>query len=1035
MGVPVVNVAPGFVVTTPPTVVVQGPPPTMMTTTVSPIPPYATYQQQAPPVAVQQTMYQAPQQQQTSVFNTNYQAPPPAQQQNNMYQTQVPPSQGYNQQPSYNQGSSYQSNFQQTNFNQGSYGSGGYNQAPANNYNQGGSGNYGGSGSGGYPANQGQNQGYSQNQSSYSSGGYNQSSGGYNQGGNQGGYNQGNQGNQGGYNQQGSGWQGQNQNPPPAQNNSPFSTTSANYDQRGPPTRVVSQSPASWGARGQDRQEHQEQAPARYDPPAPAPQSSSTPQYTTSTTYERDFVVPEQAPPQQFTPPPAAPPANQPHHAPFVDPFTDSSKNAQQPAAPKVAATAPGPAKVAPAANTPKVAPGQAAPVKLPVPASGGNPKKFVTPGNMKGPTVSSASASGGQHTYSKEEVRSFTDFINQLLKDDPDLKRVLPMATDSEQLFSVCSQSILLPKLINAVKPGTIDERKICVKPDMSTFEMIQNHDLAIKGAKDLGCNIINIGGLDLMEEKPYLLLGIVWQIVEKGLMSKVSLDAHPELISMMEANEDLAAFANKNPAENLLRWFNFHLTRAGHPRRVSNFDRDIKDGENYLVLLSQIAPHQVPRDASAEQDPARRADMVCGYAAALDALRFVTPADILAGNAKLNLAFTAYLFNKYPGLDATQDAQRLEEAERVMREKYAREDAERRARWEAEEAERQRRWAEEEAARKRRMEEEEAARRQRWAEEEKAMRERLNEEERRKREEMLRAEAELRARQEAAEAEARAKEEERRRQEILAEQARIAEEERRRRWEAEQAMQQRMLAEEDARRRAEEARRQEEMRRLAWEEEQRRQEAERQRQAAEQEKARLRAWDEYNAKQAAMQEEMRKQAWAQYHQQQTIIQQQQAQAALLAQQQTTVTTTFIPPPVVQQQTTVVTTSVFPIPRLHVTVCRARRLIPTGVVLLPDPYVWVCRGSERYKTHHIASSQDPVWNSPFEFRFVNEFDEIVIDVYDRNLVGKDRFMGQVKLTKNDFALIGERWYPLRSRTYKADAVHGEILIDIGASA
>jgi hypothetical protein len=652
----------------------------------------------------------------------------------------------------------------------------------------------------------------------------------------------------------------------------------------------------------------------------------------------------------------------------------------------------------------------------------------------MKGPTVSSQSASGGQHTYSKEEVRSFTDFINQLLADDPSLKSVLPMRTDSEDLFQVCAQSILLCKLINAVKPGTIDERKICVKPEMSTFEKIQNHDLAIKGAKDLGCNIINIGGLDLMEEKPYLLLGIIWQIVEKGLMSKVSLDAHPELISMMEANEDLAAFANKNPTENLLRWFNYHLNRAGHPRRVNNFDRDIMDAENYLVLLSQLAPHLVPRNSNQEQDAGRRANMVCDFARQMDALRFVTPDDILAGNNKLNLAFTAYLFNKYPGLDATQDAQRLEEAERVMREKYAREDAERKSRWDAEEAERQRRWAEEEAARKKRMEDEEAERKRRWEEEDAAMRARLNAEEQRKREELLRAEAELRARQEAAEAAARAQEEERRRQEILAEQARLAEEERRRRWEAEQAMARRMLAEEEARRQAEEARRQEEMRRLAWEEEQRRQAAERQRLAAEQEAARLRAWDEYNAKQAAMQEEMRKQAWAQYQQQQTIIAQQQAQATLMTQQQTVTTTTFVPPPVMQQ-TTVVTTSVFPIPRLHVTICRARRLIPTGVVLLPDPYVWCSRGSERYKTHHIASSQDPVWNTPFEFRFVNEFDEIVIDVYDRNLVGKDRFMGQVRLTKNDFALLGERWYPLRSRTYKADAVHGEILIDIGASA
>lgn len=100
----------------------------------------------------------------------------------------------------------------------------------------------------------------------------------------------------------------------------------------------------------------------------------------------------------------------------------------------------------------------------------------------------------------------------------------------------------------------------------------------------------------------------------------------------------------------------------------------------------------------------------------------------------------------------------------------------------------------------------------------------------------------------------------------------------------------------------------------------------------------------------------------------------------------------------------------------------------------MPDPYVLIFRGGERYKTTYIASSQDPVWNAPFEFRHINEFDEIILEIYDRNLVGHDRFMGQVRLTKTDFTLIGERWYPLRARAYKSDQVHGELLIDIGVS-
>lgn len=38
------------------------------------------------------------------------------------------------------------------------------------------------------------------------------------------------------------------------------------------------------------------------------------------------------------------------------------------------------------------------------------------------------------------------------------------------------------------------------------------------------------------------------------------------------------------------LLRWINYHLKNAGHPRKVTNFDKDLMDGENYIVLLNQL-------------------------------------------------------------------------------------------------------------------------------------------------------------------------------------------------------------------------------------------------------------------------------------------------------------------------------------------------------------------------------------------------------------------------------------------------------------
>jgi hypothetical protein len=44
------------------------------------------------------------------------------------------------------------------------------------------------------------------------------------------------------------------------------------------------------------------------------------------------------------------------------------------------------------------------------------------------------------------------------------------------------------------------------------------------------------------------------------------------------MAENEDLKVFMNVAPEVNLLRWFNFQLRRAQHPRQVNNFGRDIQ-------------------------------------------------------------------------------------------------------------------------------------------------------------------------------------------------------------------------------------------------------------------------------------------------------------------------------------------------------------------------------------------------------------------------------------------------------------------------
>jgi len=83
-------------------------------------------------------------------------------------------------------------------------------------------------------------------------------------------------------------------------------------------------------------------------------------------------------------------------------------------------------------------------------------------------------------------------------------------------------------------------------------------------------------------------------------GLFAKISLQNCPNLAVLLQDGESLSDLLALSPEEILLRWFNYHLEQAGHPRRVHNFSGDIKDSECYTVLLNQIAPPEAGVDMS---------------------------------------------------------------------------------------------------------------------------------------------------------------------------------------------------------------------------------------------------------------------------------------------------------------------------------------------------------------------------------------------------------------------------------------------------
>lgn len=97
-----------------------------------------------------------------------------------------------------------------------------------------------------------------------------------------------------------------------------------------------------------------------------------------------------------------------------------------------------------------------------------------------------------------------------------------------------------------------------------------------------------------------------------------------------------------------------------AGPTCRVTNFSKDVSDGENYTVLLNELKPETCSRSPLQERDLHARAEQVLQNADAIGCRKYLTPTSLVAGNAKLNLAFVANLFNTWPGLEPLEENER---------------------------------------------------------------------------------------------------------------------------------------------------------------------------------------------------------------------------------------------------------------------------------------------------------------------------------------------------------------------------------------
>ncbi|KID83399.1 fimbrin [Metarhizium guizhouense ARSEF 977] len=297
---------------------------------------------------------------------------------------------------------------------------------------------------------------------------------------------------------------------------------------------------------------------------------------------------------------------------------------------------------------------------------TGGRGQGHVSKSSVGGKIQVQGSSANVTHTIDEDERTEFTRHINAVLDGDADIGSRLPFPTDTFQMFDECKDGLVLAKLINDSVPDTIDERILNIAgrktKTLNAFQMTENNNLVIESAKGIGCSVVNIGAGDIIEVREHLILGLIWQIIRRGLLSKIDIKLHPELYRLLRKGEELEKFLRLPPEQILLRWFNYHLKAANWPRSVSNFSDDIKDGENYTVLLSQIGREygctRAPLDT---RDNLQRAEQVLQEADKLGCRKFLTPKSLVGGNSKLNLAFVANLFNNHPALEPITDEEKV--------------------------------------------------------------------------------------------------------------------------------------------------------------------------------------------------------------------------------------------------------------------------------------------------------------------------------------------------------------------------------------
>eukprot|EP00127_Corallochytrium_limacisporum_P005221 Clim_evm38s201 gene=Clim_evmTU38s201 len=275
-------------------------------------------------------------------------------------------------------------------------------------------------------------------------------------------------------------------------------------------------------------------------------------------------------------------------------------------------------------------------------------------------------------------EVEAYAEHFNVCLTDEDLCGNALPIEP-AQNIFEAVKDGCLLAGFIHEIRPQALEPKKIKKGPfkndQVKLFETTENHNYTLQCAKQLGIVVVNVGAEDMRSgsmDNPDLVLGVIWQLIRFHLLSDVNLINTPELIRLMEKGETLKDMLDLTSEQLLIRWMNYHLRRSGSELRASNFTSDLTDSTVFAQVMCQICPGMVDeekllsfeaRGLSKEE----RAQIILEQAEAIGCKKFASVKAIVNGSGRLNLGFTATLFNNHMGISLPTEEEIAEMKRRI--------------------------------------------------------------------------------------------------------------------------------------------------------------------------------------------------------------------------------------------------------------------------------------------------------------------------------------------------------------------------------